>query len=201
MNRHLIIMAKAPRIGVVKTRLAVDLGLLEATRIYRRMLTGIIREVGIDPRWQTHLALAPEGSLRNRSLPHTRGLDIVAQTRGNLGVRMGALLRQFPQSDRVIIGSDIPDIRCQHIIDAFRTLGSRDAVFGPAQDGGYWLVGVPRRHTCANIFENVRWSTPHALEDTLANLRGRRIGLLETLRDIDKAADLRSGADAPPNAA
>ena len=194
-------MAKSPRMGVVKTRLAVDVGLLEATRIYRRMLTGIIREVGIEPRWQAHIALAPEGSFHGCNLPHARELDIIAQTRGNLGARMGALLRQFPQSDRVIIGSDIPDIRRRHVIDAFRTLGSHDAVFGPAQDGGYWLVGVPRRHNCANIFENVRWSTPHALEDTLANFQGRRVGLLETLRDIDKAADLRSGACVPPNAA
>ena len=201
MNRHLIIMAKAPRIGLVKTRLAADVGLLEATRIYRRMLTGIIREAGGDPRWQTHLALAPERFLRDCELSHARDLDVIAQTRGDLGARMGALLRQFSRGDRVIIGSDIPDIRRRHIVSAFRALGSRDAVFGPAQDGGYWLVGVPRRHTRTNIFENVRWSTPHALEDTLANLRGRRIGLLETLRDVDKAADLMRDADAPPGAA
>lgn len=202
MNCHLIIMAKVPRIGLVKTRLAADVGLLEATRIYRCMLMGIMREVGDDSRWQTHLALAPEHFFRNCKPSHAKDLNIIAQTRGDLGARMSALLRRFSRTDRVIIGSDIPEIRRRHIVDAFRSLGNRDAVFGPAQDGGYWLVGVPRRHTCTDIFENVRWSTPHALEDTLANLRGRKVGLLETLRDVDKVADLiRHGANVPLSAA
>jgi len=69
--------------------------------------------------------------------------------------------------------------------------GAADATFGPAEDGGYWLVGLsPRRP--ARPFAAVRWSTAHALADTLANFRPRRVAFLRTLRDVDTAADLRS---------
>lgn len=201
MNRHLVIMAKVPRIGFVKTRLAADVGLLEATRIYRDMLTGVIRQVGNDPRWHTHLALAPKRFLHSCPLRHIWRLNIIAQTHGDLGARMSALLRHLPRGDKVIIGSDIPDIRRRHVIDAFRALGSYDAAFGPAKDGGYWLVGVPQKHTSMHIFKDVRWSTPHALEDTLTNLYGRHIAFLETLNDIDEVADLMRVADVPPSVA
>ena len=71
---------------------------------------------------------------------------------------------------------------------AFRTLGSAHAAFGPAADGGYWLVAMsPRRP--AHPFAAVRWSTEHALADTLANFGGRRVALLRTLHDVDTAAD------------
>ena len=71
---------------------------------------------------------------------------------------------------------------------AFRALGSAHAAFGPAADGGYWLVAMsPRRP--AHPFAAVRWSTEHALADTLANFGGRRVALLRTLHDVDTAAD------------
>jgi uncharacterized protein len=77
------------------------------------------------------------------------------------------------------------------VLAAFRALRRADAVFGPAEDGGYWLVGLsPRRP--ARPFTAVRWSTVHALTDTLANFRDRRVAFLRTLRDVDTASDLRS---------
>jgi len=89
----------------------------------------------------------------------------------------------------VLVGSDIPGLSRDDLAAAFRALGRADAVFGPAEDGGYWLVGLgPRRP--AHPFATVRWSTPHALADTLANCRGRRVALLRRLRDVDTAEDL-----------
>ena len=80
---------------------------------------------------------------------------------------------------------------------AFEALGASDAVFGPSSDGGYWLIGLGRRHRVLNPFMDVRWSTEYALADTLANLDDeKKIALLETLDDIDDGADLarwRSG--------
>ncbi|MGH6660397.1 MAG: DUF2064 domain-containing protein, partial [Rhodospirillales bacterium] len=67
-------------------------------------------------------------------------------------------------------------------------LGRADAVFGPAADGGYWLVGLRRRPRRLRLFEGVRWSSEHALADTLANLGGRPHVLLETLEDVDDGA-------------
>ena len=91
----------------------------------------------------------------------------------------------------VLVGSDIPGLARSDIAAAFRALGRAQAVFGPAEDGGYWLVGLgPRRPL--RPFGVVRWSTAHALADTLANFHGRRVALLRRLRDVDTAEDLRA---------
>jgi len=80
---------------------------------------------------------------------------------------------------------------------ALRALGRADAAFGPAADGGYWLVGLsPRRP--ARPFASVRWSTRHALADTLGNFRRHRVALLRTLHDVDTAADWRRIRDSCP---
>lgn len=212
MNRHLVIMAKVPHMGLVKTRLGTEIGVLEATCIYRRMLLELISRTALNPRWQTHLAFAPREFLHSSGLSRVQGLNVLAQSRGDLGKRMGALLRHLPKGEMVIVGSDIPEIQCRHISEAFALLGNHDAVFGPSEDGGYWLIGMRRRPAILEPFFDVRWSTSHALEDTLANLSGRRIAFLERLADIDTASDwlryrqrrrisLNSGADVLPVAA
>jgi glycosyltransferase A (GT-A) superfamily protein (DUF2064 family) len=97
---------------------------------------------------------------------------------------------RFPRSRIAIIGCDIPDAGPPDLLAAFRALGSADAVFGPAADGGYWLVAMsPCRP--ARPFARVRWSTEQALSDTLANFAGRRVAMLRTLHDVDTAEDLR----------
>ena len=81
----------------------------------------------------------------------------------------------------IIVGSDIPAIEAEHIAQAFRLLGRNDAVFGPAADGGYWLIGLKRMPKALAPFAGVRWSSPHALADTLANLKGKRVAFAATL--------------------
>jgi glycosyltransferase A (GT-A) superfamily protein (DUF2064 family) len=90
----------------------------------------------------------------------------------------------------VIVGTDIPALGADQVARAFAELGRADWVFGPAEDGGYWLIGARRRPALRLPFAGVRWSTRHALADTLANLRGARPAFLEVLRDVDEAADL-----------
>jgi glycosyltransferase A (GT-A) superfamily protein (DUF2064 family) len=99
----------------------------------------------------------------------------------------------LPPGPVVVIGTDIPDIRCHHIRQAFRTLDRHAFVFGPARDGGYWLVGSRRRPAePADIFRDVRWSTEHALTDTLANLHAAQAGPpLPVLDDVDDAESWR----------
>ena len=99
----------------------------------------------------------------------------------------------LPPGPVVVIGSDIPDIGSHHIRQAFRVLGRHQFVFGPARDGGYWLVGARRRPVePSDIFQEVRWSTEHALADTLANLRPGQAGpLLPVLEDVDDAESWR----------
>jgi glycosyltransferase A (GT-A) superfamily protein (DUF2064 family) len=89
----------------------------------------------------------------------------------------------------VLVGSDIPALSARHIAAAFAALGRCDLVFGPATDGGYWLVGARDGAMARGLFRTVRWSGPQALADTLANARGRRVTLLEALADVDDAAD------------
>jgi glycosyltransferase A (GT-A) superfamily protein (DUF2064 family) len=116
---------------------------------------------------------------------------------------MARPIAELPPGPVVIVGSDIPEIERDHVAAAFRALGEHDAVFGPARDGGYWLVGLRRRPSRAHPFgRGVRWSSAHALADTLACLGGRRHCLLERLSDIDTAADYsawlaRKRADTP----
>ena len=85
-----------------------------------------------------------------------------------------------------MVGTDIPALGPSHIAAAFHLLGRHDVVFGPAADGGFWLVGARRSPRLPPLFGKVRWSNPHTLEDALANLpRGLGFGLAAPLEDVD----------------
>jgi hypothetical protein len=176
-----IVFARAPRLGV-KKRLARGIGAMAALRFYRSQLAATLR-VARDARWRTVLAVTPDHA-RAR---WPRGIARIGQGRGDLGARMGRALARHRRA--VLVGSDIPGLSRADLAAAFRALGRADAVFGPSEDGGYWLVGYgPRRP--AHPFVDVRWSSEHALSDTLANFAGRRVALLRRLRDVDDADDL-----------
>lgn len=175
--------------GRVKTRLAADIGPVRATAFYRQTTERLIRRLGNDPRWRLVLAVSPDRS-DTRHWP--RGLPLLAQGRGDLGARMNRVFAALPPGPAVIIGSDVPGIAPDHIAAAFRALGRADVAFGPAADGGYWLAGSARRRPAPGLFTGVRWSTRHALADTLNSVRpGLGVALLQTLRDIDTGADYR----------
>jgi rSAM/selenodomain-associated transferase 1 len=182
---HLVIFARHPRLGTGKRRLARDVGAVQALRFQRVMLALTLRRLGRDRRWTTWLAVTPDRArfrpIWPRSLP---------QGRGDLGRRMARVARMSRPGPVVIVGSDIPGVTARHIARAFHELGQRDAVFGPAADGGYWLVGLRRRPRLLDPFRNVRWSTGHALADTLQNLAGKKIAFLDTLADVDDGPSL-----------
>ncbi|MBT4487642.1 MAG: glycosyltransferase [Rhodospirillaceae bacterium] len=185
---HVILFVKAPRLGAVKTRLGVEIGAPAAWRFYNTMLARLWRRLGHDRRWQTHLAVSPDrGAAR-----WPPGLPRQGQGRGDLGRRMARAMRGHG-GPVVLVGGDIPDLKGHHIAQAMRSLRRADVVFGPAADGGFWLVGLrhgQRGRDGARLFKGVRWSSPHALADSLANLSGTaRVALLETLSDVDTPAD------------
>jgi len=183
LARHLVIFARYPSLGTGKRRLARDIGAAKALQFQRTMLALLVRRLAGDPRWITRFAITPD-----TSRPWPKGIATLPQGRGDLGQRMARVARSLPPGPVVIVGSDIPDLSAAHIADAFRALGLCDTVLGPATDGGYWLVGLRRRPRFIDPFAHVRWSTEHALRDTLANLTGRRVGMLETLSDVDDAS-------------
>lgn len=186
---NLIVFARAPLLGAVKRRLAADIGDMQAHRFYTGTTGDVLRRLADDRRWRTWLAVTPDMFARSgRFWP--AGVSRLPQGQGDLGVRMARALARFPGAPAVLVGSDIPALDSGHIATAFRMLGSHDAVFGPAADGGYWLVGLRDGGAATpGMFEAVRWSTPHALEDTLANFPRRRVALLDTLQDVDDGAD------------
>jgi uncharacterized protein len=184
--RHLVIFARMPRLGEGKRRLARDIGPFAALRFQRMTLAQLVRRLGCDGRWTTWLAITPD-----HSGPWPRRLPTLPQGRGDLGRRMARVARGLPPGPMVIIGSDIPDITAADIAEAFRALGSKDAVFGPATDGGYWLVGLRRRPHFIDPFMTVRWSSEHALADTLANLADKEVAMLRPLSDIDDGPSWR----------
>jgi rSAM/selenodomain-associated transferase 1 len=194
-DRHLVIMARVPRLGTGKRRLARDVGALAAWRFQRRMLRQVLRRLGGDPRWTTWLAVTPDRAV-GKPAHWARRTRVIPQGAGGLGARMERLLRAGPPGAPgppgpvVVVGSDIPDLDASHVAQAFRALGRHDWVFGPAVDGGYWLVGARRRRRPWRTFEAVRWSSQHALADSLANLKGARVALLEALHDVDTGEDL-----------
>jgi len=187
-DRHLVVFLRAPQLGRVKSRLAAGIGGLAALQFYRRATERLLRTLGRDRRWRCHLALTPDRAARGPRPWHVRGF-YRAQGRGDLGERMARVFRSLPPGPAVIIGSDIPAITSAHVVAAFAKLGASEAVFGPAADGGYWLVGLRRRPRLPrHLFAGVRWSSVHALADTLAGLpRGLSVAMLETLEDIDDA--------------
>lgn len=188
-TRTLIIMVKEPRPGRVKTRLGREIGMTAAAWWFRHQTGALLRRLE-DPRWQIVLAVAPDREgLQSRVWPGH--LPRWAQGSGDLGARMARMLGQVPVGPACLIGADIPGITRAHIAEAFQALGDQDAVFGPAPDGGYWLIGLkhPRRQP-PGFFKGVRWSTEHALADSMATLPNHRIAQVATLRDVDTADDL-----------
>lgn len=188
---RLIIMAKEPVAGRVKTRLAREAGTAAATAFMRTNLGLTVLRLARDRRWHTLLCVAPDTACASRMFEGH--VPRVPQQRGDLGQRMARASspRHLAAGPVVIIGADIPAIRARDIAEAFRALRRADAVFGAAGDGGYWLVGLSPRQRTHPPFSNVRWSGPHALVDTLANLKAHRVAFIAQKDDIDEAADLK----------
>ncbi|MDE2790655.1 MAG: TIGR04282 family arsenosugar biosynthesis glycosyltransferase [Paracoccaceae bacterium] len=187
-------MAKAPRPGAVKTRLGRDIGMVGAAWWYRWQLDRLIRRVGRDPRWRTVLAISPDRA-RFDCRPWPRRLHRIPQGRGDLGDRLTRVFRQAGPGPVVIVGGDIPGITAGQVEQAFRALGTHDAVLGPSDDGGYWAIGLRRtRSIPARFLKPVRWSTPETHADTDRAMTrfwpGIRIALIDTLNDVDTVDDL-----------
>jgi len=185
----LIVFVKAPRLGAVKTRLARAIGPLAAWRFYRETTATLLARIGSNLRWRTVLAVTPDAfASKGRFWP--RAFARGPQGRGDIGRRMARSIADLGHGPTVLVGGDIPDIEARHIGGAFRALASADIVFGPAEDGGFWLVGTRDPRVLRGAFRDVRWSSPTTLADTLNNLRHRRVALAATLADVDDAAAL-----------
>ncbi|MEP1144362.1 MAG: TIGR04282 family arsenosugar biosynthesis glycosyltransferase [Henriciella sp.] len=188
---QILIYAKPPRVGLSKTRLAKGLGSsVTARRIATAMQAKTMR-AALNGAWDTVLYATPDKELSNSvGGIWPAHLERRSQGGGDLGDRLTKGLQEAPAGPVLFIGSDAPDISTALLRKAVRELSRHDAVFGPAQDGGFWLFGINKTNRTKSPFHNVRWSGPHAMEDVWANLPERAsIGILPKLIDVDEAKD------------
>ncbi len=188
MKHQLLVFVKAPQLAQAKRRLAAGIGDVAAWRFYRETVRGTLARLARDERWQTSIYVTPDRfAVAGWLWP--RGLARRPQGGGDLGARMSRALRERPPGPVVLVGSDIPSLTAAHVERAFRALGQADVVFGPAIDGGYWLIGLARRRTRSIALDGVRWSTEWALSDTRAAIGSHHsVTLIDALWDVDDAA-------------
>jgi rSAM/selenodomain-associated transferase 1 len=187
---RLVIFARAPEAGRVKTRLSRALGDAAALAVYRALLEDTCALAG-------QLAVARELCIAGPvdhpeilRLAAAHDLVVSAQPDGDLGARMDRVLAaRLAGAERVcLVGADAPFVTRDDLDAAFLALVDHEAVIGPATDGGYWLIGA--RQPLPELFSDMRWGTPEVLPETLRRLRGRRAALLQFRYDVDEPADL-----------
>jgi rSAM/selenodomain-associated transferase 1 len=184
-HRTLVLFVRAPQLGSGKRRLAHEIGDVAALRFERAMIALLLRRLAKDRRWRLRIAVTPDKACR-RARFWRSGVETVRQRQGDLGIRMRGALETCRPGPVVLVGADIPALAAPHVAAAFHLLGSHDLVFGPAGDGGFWLVGARHPRRLPPLFERVRWSGPDALADTLAGLPRRiKVGYADRLEDVD----------------
>lgn len=185
-------MLKAPRVGEVKTRLARDVGAHPAAAIYRRLVEHQMRAIPIG--WKVEVHYAPDdggGELRDWL---GRTPAYFPQEGEDLGERLiHATTDAFARGAEriVVIGGDCPGLDSKTLHAAFCALNSADVVLGPADDGGYYLIGLKRPEP--GLFRKIVWSSETVLESTLDRIHEAGLShvLLERKGDVDDLASWR----------
>jgi len=185
-----MIFIKNPEKGKVKTRLAKDVGDEKALKIYRQLLdlTRRATEKFEAEKWLWYSWYIEKNDNWDGDSYHKKN-----QAEGNLGEKMKFAFEQaFQQGFKkvVIIGSDCPEIEASLINQAYQALDQQDVVLGPANDGGYYLMGMRSYY---NFFEGINWSTEAVLDQTIEKIRQKNLSfaLLKELTDLDNIQDLK----------
>jgi hypothetical protein len=190
--RHLIIFIKNAALGRVKTRLAATVGDVRALEVYLQLLA-ITRKVALEVDCQRRLYYSDR--VEEEDAWSGAQFAKYVQQGNDLGERMHvAFIASFAEgaSKVIIVGSDCPELTAAIVEDAFAALYGHDVVVGPAEDGGYYLLGMKTARI--SLFENMKWSTSTVLEDTLARVSKLELNvkMLPQLSDLDTEQDLRN---------
>jgi len=190
-DNALIIIAKYPGEGNVKTRLKGLIPDEKRVEIYVSMLENTLRKLKLVPGADTFIAYAPESG---KDYFARFGAGLILLPEGDLGIRMLHAFRELFKAGyrrAALVGADIPDLSPAIIQQAFELLSSSDIVYGPARDGGYYLVGM--RKLVKEIFEGVPWSSDQTLNRSIEKAAqfGYRVALTEPLSDVDTIEDAR----------
>lgn len=190
-NCCLGVFAKHWTPGQVKTRLAASIGEAEAAEIYRHFVETTLTRLNRLP-INRRLAVSPPNQ-REAFASIATGWNISNQGEGDLGERMLRFFAERFQEGHervVLLGTDCPHVPLEYIEGAFELLAEHDAVFGPTEDGGYYLVGLSRR--ADHLFEDIPWSTPKVWPTTQVRLQEAELSstTVSTWYDVDTMADL-----------
>ncbi len=192
-----IVMTRLPRVGKNKTRLIPALGAEGATQMHDRLARHAIGAAAAFARENSaHLTVYLEGGTPIEGQDWLGPCDCREQSKGDLGQRMQhACDSAFSEGATkiVVIGTDCPSITAATLQQAFLSLDDKDLVYGPAKDGGYYLVGMKTRPT--HIFRNIEWGISTVLEQSLkaANKENLSVTQLPPLHDVDLPEDLDAG--------
>ena len=190
------VMAKAPEAGQVKTRLVPPLSQEEAAELYRCLLLDKLFQVSQLPRVDSYVAYTPgeAGPLMRELAPQS--FTLIPQSGSDLGARLhrlSAILLERGHPGVLIVDSDTPTLPMAYLLEAIEQLQGEitDLVLGPAEDGGYYLIGLKR--PCRALFDGIRWSSPSVFPETLrrACAQRLRVATLPSWFDVDTADDLR----------
>lgn len=188
MKAQLLIFIKNPEIGKCKTRLANSIGDINALEIYKILLDHthfVSKNLNLD------MAVYYSSKIVENDIWEASIYKKYEQEGEDLGLRM---LNAFKRSFRdgyekvVIIGSDLLDLKKEHLLKAFTNLETNDFVIGPATDGGYYLLGMKKLES--SLFYNKEWGTNTVCRDSMKDLKGKKIASLEKLNDIDIYDDI-----------
>jgi rSAM/selenodomain-associated transferase 1 len=196
---HFIIFAKPPHMGLSKTRLARDIGPTEAKRLNMACHAKVMRAV-TSGRWHTTLCISPDtqtGISLNGLWPSS--LERMSQGQGDLGQRLERAISKTSAGPVFVIGTDTPQLSAALLGKATQLIRRNDVVIGPADDGGFWLLGMSHRFKAHHLRLNpIRWSSSHTLSDLKALFpNGTRISYLPTLIDLDDESALRKLKNQP----
>jgi uncharacterized protein len=182
---RLVLFARYPTPGTAKTRLIPALGAIEAARVHRDLTERTIRTMASSG--LTVEVRYTGGPMHDFSAWLGEDIALVEQVDGDLSDRLIAALDPAPV---IFFGADTPDLSSVHVNQAIEALRTRDVVIGPAEDGGYYLIGVASPHRF--LFEAMPWSTDRVYPETLSRLQSRSLvpAVLETLSDCDRPEDL-----------
>jgi uncharacterized protein len=190
------IFVKAPVAGLVKTRLAAEIGPDRAVELYRRLGRRVVQAVARGEHEIVVWSAPPRDAALVRAWLDGLGVSrFLLQAGGDLGKRLrAAFAKHFHEGVRrvVIIGSDCPGIDVGLTKEAFAALRRHDVVLGPAWDGGYYLIGMKQLHE--SLFQSITWSSSAVAQETAARAEaaGLSCHLLPMLRDVDTVADARA---------
>lgn len=185
----LLIFTRNPELGKCKTRLAATIGDEKALDVYTFLLkhtAALTRNVKATKQvWYSE-------TIWENDLWDTRIFDKRLQQGADLGARMArAFEKGFAEGFEriIIIGSDMYDLTTADIDQAFTTLSTAEVVIGPAEDGGYYLLGMTAFHE--TLFADKSWGTETVLKSTLADLQHNKVHLMETRNDVDLYEDIK----------